>query len=194
MAGINPANIHMAFNHWFEVCPINKIATMGMPAILKICMRKIFFLLGALVAITQPGFTQVKPPAEPKQLLHLYFNIKNALVSDDPGSASVNAQSFLDIARELDRKLIYEDYLLALIIDAHLISRTKDLEEQRSCFCNLSANMSVIANSIKLSKDAIFKQYCPLKKASWLTSERDIRNPYYGLQMADCGEVIEIIR
>ncbi|RYF87461.1 MAG: DUF3347 domain-containing protein, partial [Chitinophagaceae bacterium] len=45
--------------------------------------------------------------------------------------------------------------------------------------------------SLKLSSQPIYLQYCPMKKASWLSSEKQIRNPYYGSSMLTCGEVTE---
>jgi hypothetical protein len=37
-------------------------------------------------------------------------------------------------------------------------------------------------------------QYCPMKKASWLSDSKDIRNPYYGANMLDCGSVKTTIK
>ena len=158
-------------------------------------MRKVSFLIIlSLLLGTYSNFAQVNPSNDLKQLLVFYYSIKNALVADDPGSAAVFAQSFLNVANAMDHHLIYEGDLHALILDAVLISGTRDLKKQRVCFCNLSANMGVVANSTKLTSDLIFKQYCPQKKASWLSSDRIIKNPYHGVCRDNCDEVIEIIQ
>jgi len=31
--------------------------------------------------------------------------------------------------------------------------------------------------------------YCDMAKASWLQMDRKIRNPYYGKEMLECGEI-----
>lgn len=38
---------------------------------------------------------------------------------------------------------------------------------------------------------AVYYQYCPMKKAYWLSMEKEIKNPYYGSSMLTCGKVIE---
>ncbi|RYF85874.1 MAG: DUF3347 domain-containing protein, partial [Chitinophagaceae bacterium] len=45
----------------------------------------------------------------------------------------------------------------------------------------------------KLSDKPVYVQYCPMKKATWLSSEKQIRNPYYGSSMLTCGEVTETL-
>jgi hypothetical protein len=158
-------------------------------------MRKQFFLiLLSLLIFDQSIIAQEKPQGELNQLLAFYFNIKNALVENDSNSAAINAKSFLNVAKVMNHHLIYEGDLHALILDAVTISETKDLKKQRSCFCNFSANMGVIVNSIKMGSGIIFKQYCPLKRASWLSSERVIKNPYHGIGIDNGDEVIEIIQ
>jgi hypothetical protein len=37
----------------------------------------------------------------------------------------------------------------------------------------------------------VYYQYCPMKKAYWLSKEKDIKNPYYGSSMLTCGKVAE---
>jgi hypothetical protein len=155
---------------------------------------KMLSLLFLFLLNWAPSFAQAKPPGDLRQLLTLYYNIKNSLAEDDSNSAAVNAQSFLNYANSMDHHLLYEGDLHALILDAVTISGTRDLKKQRQCFCNMSANMGVIANSIKLSNDVIFKQYCPLKRASWLSNERVIKNPFHGTGNISCDEVIEIIQ
>ncbi|RYG53246.1 MAG: DUF3347 domain-containing protein [Chitinophagaceae bacterium] len=41
----------------------------------------------------------------------------------------------------------------------------------------------------KLGDKPVYLQYCPMAKASWLSNENEIRNPYYGTAMLTCGEV-----
>jgi DNA-binding transcriptional regulator WhiA len=77
--------------------------------------------------------------------------------------------------------------------EAGNISATKDLKKQREYFAGLSSNMATVARSFKLSNQPVYLQYCPMKKASWLSSEKQIKNPYYGSSMLTCGAVTETL-
>ena len=54
---------------------------------------------------------------------------------------------------------------------------------------NFSKNMTAVAKANKLSDKPIYEVYCPMKKASWLSADKAIKNPYYGSSMLTCGEV-----
>lgn len=125
------------------------------------------------------------------QLLASYYNVKNALVAGDATSAANNAEEFLRTANTVDYKVISEGNIHTLAIDAGRISETRDLKRQREYFANFSINMAEVARAIKLSQQPIYLQYCPMKKASWLSSEKAIKNPYYGSSMLSCGQVTE---
>ena len=123
------------------------------------------------------------------QLLTQYYNIKDALVAGNGIVASAKAEEFIKTANSIDYKLISEGNINALLKDATPISETKDIKVQREHFSNLSNNMASLAKSVKLTTEPIYQAYCPMKKASWLTSEKAIKNPYYGSSMLTCGEV-----
>jgi len=127
------------------------------------------------------------------QLLSSYYNIKNSLVAGDANSAASNADQFLRTANTIDFKVISEGNIHILSNDAGKISSTKDLKKQRDYFATLSSNVALIAKAITLGNQPVYVQYCPMKKALWLSSEKQIRNPYYGSSMLTCGEVTETI-
>jgi len=127
------------------------------------------------------------------QLLSTYLNIKNALVTGDVNSAASNADQFLRTANTIDFKVISEGNLHILSKDAGNISATEDLQKQREHFATLSTNMASVSKAFKLTDKSIYLQYCPMKKALWLSLEKQIRNPYYGSSMLTCGEVTETL-
>ena len=111
---------------------------------------------------------------------------------------AVNAASaavvFIKAASIIDNKIVSGDYIKALVKDAENISQSKDINKQRGYFANFSTNMAVVAKTVKLSDQAIYKAYCPMKKASWLSSEMEIRNPCYGNLMLTCGELTDTVQ
>ena len=73
--------------------------------------------------------------------------------------------------------------------DAGKIAESKDIDKQRNYFVNFSTNVAVVAKAVKLATEHIYQLYCPMKKASWLSNEKAIKNPYYGSSMLNFGEV-----
>jgi hypothetical protein len=142
-----------------------------------------------------PGNCQEKGPGDPlPQLLSRYLEIKEALVAGDGKSASIKADEFIKVANSIDYKLISEGNINALLKDASLISTATGIQLQRVAFSNLSSNMIAVAKALKLSDQAIYVEYCPMKKASWLSNVPEIRNPYYGDAMLNCGKVVDTIK
>ena len=127
------------------------------------------------------------------QLLSQYYNIKDALVAGNGNLASAKAEEFIKVANTIDYKLISEGNINALLKDATPISESKDIKTQREHFANLSNNMATLAKAMKLTNQPIYQAYCPMKKANWLSSEKEIKNPYYGSAMLTCGKVVETI-
>ena len=127
------------------------------------------------------------------QLLSHYYNVKDALVAGNGKDASAKAQEFIQIANSIDYKLISEGNINALLKDATPISESKDIQGQREHFANLSNNMATLAKAMKLTSQPIYQAYCPMKKANWLSSDKEIKNPYYGNAMLTCGKVVETI-
>ena len=125
------------------------------------------------------------------QLLSLYYNIKNALVAGNSNLASAKAEEFVKFANGIDYKIISEGNINTLIKDAGKISVTNDISKQREYFANFSHNIIAVAKAIKLTDEPIYQVYCPMKKTYWLSSEKEIKNPYYGSSMLTCGQVVE---
>jgi len=158
-------------------------------------MKQVFLLVTFLAgAFTLKGFAQDSTQQNQlSQLLSLYYNVKDALVAGNGNEVSAKANEFIKIANSIDYKLISEGNINALLKDATRISETKDIKVQRLHFANLSNNMVTLAKSVKLTTSPIYQAYCPMKKATWLSSDKAIKNPYYGSAMLTCGEVVETI-
>lgn len=158
-------------------------------------MKKIFFLVAFFAtAFTSSLFAQDNASPSPvSNLLTQYYGIKDALVAGNSSNASGSATQFLKTANAIDYKLISEGNIATLVKDATVISESTDLKKQRETFANLSANMATLAKSMKLSAAPVYQQYCPMKKAVWLSNDKAIKNPYYGSSMLTCGQVKETI-
>lgn len=155
-------------------------------------MKKILFVALLATTFISKGFAQENTPQSPlSQLLSHYYNIKDALVAGNSSTAAASADRFIKTLNTIDYKVISEGNINALLKDATPISEGKDIKKQRDQFMNLSNNMAVLAKAVKLSPQPIYQAYCPMKKASWLSNEQAIKNPYYGSAMLTCGKVVD---
>ena len=111
------------------------------------------------------------------------------MVGSNVIAAAADAGKFVNALNDIGKAIIKEESRNALLSDAIAISKTQDLKVQREKFATLSANMFALAKTIKLSNEPFYQQYCPMKKASWLSSNKAIENPYYGSAMLTCGSI-----
>ncbi|MGB8375074.1 MAG: DUF3347 domain-containing protein, partial [Salegentibacter sp.] len=131
-----------------------------------------------------------------KAVLSDYFQVKDALVDSNPSAVAKRAEETFLQLKKTDRKN------LGKMTKAHLskitemlsaMAETTDLEKQRAHFVMLSENMIAIASNLDNLGQKVYLQHCPMADnsygANWLSKEEDIRNPYFGEVMLDCGEV-----
>lgn len=138
-----------------------------------------------------------------KAVFDNYFSVKDALVKTDANTASALAGKLVVAIKAVDmNKLAIEEHrvwmnvMKDLMVNAEVISTTKDVVKQRQIFALISKNIYELA---KVSKqdNPVYYQHCPMynngKGANWLSKESAIKNPYYGSQMLTCGKVQETI-
>lgn len=129
-----------------------------------------------------------------------YFTVKDALIKSDAKLTSAKAKELLTAisAVKMDKlksneHMAWMKVMKKISTDAKSISTTTDLKKQRESFKSLSKSTYEL---IKVSKSAqvVYKQYCPMADADWLSKEKAVKNPYYGSSMLTCGNVVETIK
>jgi Protein of unknown function (DUF3347) len=140
-------------------------------------------------------------PADLSPILTNYYLLKDALVSGDATAAASAAGKMLATINGADMSSMAPADHTAfmalqdkLAFDARHISESKDINHQREHFVSLSANLYKLAKQVKLSSQPIYEDYCPMKKAYWLSSDIAIKNPYFGSVMPTCGKVAATIQ
>ena len=120
-----------------------------------------------------------------KQFQH-YIHLKTALVNSDMAEAKSGAHMLLEIA---DNAALEE--LLTKISEA------SEIEEQRTLFSDVTEKMTGIVNE-SITAGEVYQQFCPMafnnEGGYWLSTEEEIRNPYFGDRMLRCGRVTETIK
>jgi len=154
-------------------------------------MKKIFMAVVVLITVSfQHVFAQVS------NILPSYYGVKDALVAGDANAAAAKAGELLKAIDGVDMsRMTGKDHTAFMAVkdklafDARHISEKKEIGHQREHFASLPTNMMTLARSVRLSGQPIYEDYCPMKKATWLTNAPAIRNPYYGSSMLTCGKV-----
>jgi hypothetical protein len=131
----------------------------------------------------------------------LYLDIKNALVSNDGNKAAAKAKEFITAVTNVSDKemsaaqsAVWKKYINKLQYDSRHISETKDAEHQREHFAPLSQSLYAVLKVFKTNTSALYEQYCPMKKAYWISETAAIKNPYYGAKMLDCGKTVQTLK
>lgn len=175
-------------------------------------MKKIFWLFFTATfafAFTQPAIPRLpattlhsSSPASPlAALLSSYYRVKDALFAGDAAGAAQRSGELLAALNNVDTKALSSAEQAAFLLlkdklayDARHISEVTDIHHQREHFASLSANMATLAKAVPLSDEPVYEDYCPMKKAHWLSSSETIKNPYFGSAMPGCGKVTTTIR
>ena len=130
------------------------------------------------------------------KITQAYLGLKNALVASDAATAKAKAAALLtvlsapvDKSLKPDQQKLLATNLEKLKFDSRHISESPSIDHQREHFESLSKNMYTVLNGLKANSTVLYEQYCPMKKAYWLSEKSTIENPYYGKTMPDCGEV-----
>lgn len=125
-------------------------------------------------------------------LLAPYLALKDALVADNPTLAATRANELGKLLTTHDTGLTKKDHDV-LLKAATQIAGSNDIKVQREYFAILSGRLITLATQSKLSDQKLYLMYCPMKKSNWLSSEKEVKNPYYGKSMLTCGTVKEIV-
>lgn len=156
--------------------------------------------------IILPSVANVDPKlsAQVQSIYNDYLHIKTALVSGKNKDAAASATATVKLIKEfdvtgvpVDQTKAYQMHSAAILERSASIAGTQDIKVQRDLFSPLSEHVYELVKSYGTDKP-VYQEHCPMafdgKGASWLSNEVIIRNPYFGDQMLECGEVTNIIK
>lgn len=146
-----------------------------------------------------------KPGTSIKYILSGYLDIKNALAKDNSEGAAKGGQEVLDAIGKIDpssftekQKKHYQDVADDIKENAEHISKSGGkIAHQREHFDMLSQDVYILTKAFSTG-ETLYQDFCPMyndsKGAAWISETKEIRNPYLGKEMSDCGEVKEEIK
>lgn len=150
------------------------------------------------------GLTSVVKAGSFQTIYDQYFQLKDALVASDyktVSTAAAKLSSLLTALKSNDltaaEQQAWKAQANAITQHAKALQEAKDLAKQRVAFVSLSEEVYKLAKSSKPALP-VYQQKCPMfnggKGATWLSLNKDVKNPYYGAQMLTCGNTIQTIQ
>ncbi len=145
------------------------------------------------------------------QVVADYYSLKNAMVASNAAKISDAVNPLIKSAGRLDTVLhgkyntddtltmldVLRPYIDTIIRQSMAITYVTDptCEKQRLVFGTLSSAMYGLLKKTQVKNAGIYQEFCPMayneKGAYWLSDESEIKNPYFGKKMLECGEVTD---
>lgn len=132
--------------------------------------------------------------AQTAPIIDAYIQIKNGLVADNKGDAAKGGITLLAAFSNFNMSQLVEaqhkEYMeIAESAKEHAEHIVKSpIGHQREHFETLSTDITDLITLLGTDK-TLYQDYCPMKKAIWLSETKNIKNPYYGSEMLTCGNV-----
>lgn len=156
-------------------------------------------------ANTQVTNTSANQTASVDEVVNAYLKLKNALTTDNGNDAADAGKQLSEAMQKVDeasfnsdQKKVYDDVKDDINEHAeHISTNGGKIAHQREHFDMLSKDMYDLVKTFKPSK-TLYQDHCPMyndgKGANWLSEVKEIKNPYLGKKMPDCGTVKEEIK
>ncbi|MEO8426266.1 MAG: DUF3347 domain-containing protein [Verrucomicrobiota bacterium] len=118
-----------------------------------------------------------------KSVLDHYLTIQTELAKDSMKGLDEHANAIAKLIKGDDMKMLPPE----VAKQAEALAKSKDLKWAREAFKPLSTSLIKYLGDNKAGKGTYHEAYCPMVKASWLQTEKNITNPYMGKAMLTCG-------
>lgn len=141
-------------------------------------MRVVALVL-ALVGMAAVAQAQDKPAAQ--GVVDSYLKIHAALAGDTLEGVSAALESLVTQAKQIGGPAGGQ-----VVKAAGAVGAAKDVNAAREAFKPLSEAVIAIVKQDPKGHE-VKLAYCPMADASWLQTDEQIRNPYYGSSMLTCG-------
>ncbi len=129
-----------------------------------------------------------------------YFELKSHLIADDFQAAYESAKASNELLNQIDMDAFtgaghqewmnYSKELKSSFLEAN---EANEIEQLRRAFIPISNTMIQLNKAFRPLKDTVYIQHCPMANknngADWLSKEKEIKNPYFGSSMLNCGEL-----
>jgi hypothetical protein len=157
-------------------------------------------------ATTDTAVIQTATAFPVKEIIVGYLQLKNALAKDKGEDAATAGNTMVATLAKVDMKTLSEAQMKSYMDIAddlkehaeHIGANAGKVEHQREHFTMMSKDMTNLIKTFGNGGQTLYKDFCPMandgKGATWISEVKEIRNPYLGSKMPDCGSVKETIK
>ncbi|MDB5200608.1 MAG: hypothetical protein JWQ27_17 [Ferruginibacter sp.] len=141
-----------------------------------------------------------------KEIIGRYLQVKNALAKDNSKDAANAGNELVASLAQIDptklspeQQKSYTELADDLNEHAeHIGSNPGKIEHQREHFMMMSKDIADLVKTFGNAGQTLYKDFCPMandgKGATWISEVKEIKNPYLGSKMPDCGTLKETIK
>jgi len=137
-----------------------------------------------------------------------YYLLKDAFVATDAAKADEAAKrlntsvdsmtAFLKTDSAHAGMQPYLDTMKVFSTDLSDAKKNENIDKKRASFEKIGDAMFAVLKAADLKNAHVYRQFCPMafddKGAYWLSSEEEIKNPYFGKKMLECGEIRDSLK
>jgi Cu(I)/Ag(I) efflux system membrane fusion protein len=120
-----------------------------------------------------------------KSVYDNYLKIQGGLARDSIAGVKEHANAIAKAVRGDEMK----KFPAVVANQAETLAGAGDLAAVRKAFKPLSDSLIKYLADNKAPKGTYYEVYCPMADASWLQAGKDVKNPYMGKAMPDCGVI-----
>jgi hypothetical protein len=130
-----------------------------------------------------------------------YLKIKNALVKSDSKTTAQYATVMETTLNNFNVSQLNASQRTQFVKSSEetkkhikvIASNNGKLDKQRKAFQQLSNTISELVTVFGTSQK-LYQDFCPMYEGGsiWLSETKEIKNPYYGIQMLTCGKIKEV--
>lgn len=157
------------------------------------------------IVVDVPDYTAVAGPVKEQiaAVTNSYLKLQENLVASDAHKTQEEAKAVLASVEKVDvsalageQKAFAEERLEEVKQSASKMAQSTDLAAQRGELELLSEATFALTKAFGATDQKLYYQHCPMANndqgAYWLSSNQEIRNPYYGESMLKCGSTEEV--
>ncbi|MCC9167439.1 DUF3347 domain-containing protein [Pontibacter harenae] len=157
------------------------------------------------IVVETPDYKNVSASVKTQvsQVLDQYLKLKNALVEANAADARTAAGDILTLANAMpvatitgEEKAFAEEKTAAIKESASQISQAADIKAQREHLEQLSNAVYSLTKAFGAADQTLYYQHCPMARNDqggyWISTNEEIRNPYFGDAMLKCGTNEEV--
>lgn len=157
--------------------------------------------VAALADDGQKGHERQHPPAVQAQVdsvVQSYLTVQKLLAEDKAEGVGAELKKMREAAQSLRKAARHEELQVqAGTVARHAEAQPKDLKEARAAFKPLSSAVTGLVQIVPptaKAAPALYEASCPMVKANWLQTGKDLANPYMGKAMLKCGSIKRTVK